>query len=151
MIKAIFISLAAVVLVGCDYSYSVRRWAKSPDSIDPGVVREVLKQQAGYNHRFDFCCEKWMRAIINRGDANVHVGIEDGYIDFSSGWVNRLPDVSVLEQSLQMQIDLIRILKERFRDLPNESDYKLEWHPPCFMYHLTSSTNEVSPVDANKE
>jgi hypothetical protein len=121
------VPLCAAVFASCDYLHQVRRSTVLPPEISPQEV-----QQAARSHRAVTQIHGWdgelFCVLVSEGDANAGVQCFGSALSVESGWFNRDPAPAVLQRSMELQAELIEILRLRFPELPPMDEWELEWH-----------------------
>ncbi len=108
--------------------HGVARSAPSPAGFDPAAAEEAAckhprlsaSETRSWNGQ-----ELWV--VVRDGDARAGLAVAQGQLQVSSGWVNRVPEPSALEQSLRLQRELIELLRARFPALPPTEEWKVHW------------------------
>lgn len=119
--------LCAAVFASCDHLHRVRRSTVLPPEISP---RDV--EQAARSHRAVTQIHEWdgelFWVLASEGDANAGVHCFGSALSVESGWFNRDPEPAVLERSMELQAELIDILRLRFPHLPPMDEWEVDWN-----------------------
>lgn len=64
---------------------------------------------------------------LSEGDANAGLQYLAGTLEVGSSWMNRDPEPAVLTRSVQLQAELIHLLREHFAWVPPFDTWAVEW------------------------
>lgn len=120
--------LKACASLAGDLLHGVARSCPAPAAFDPaaaeGAARRHPQLSAGETRSWNGQ-ELWV--VVREGDARAGFAFANGQLQVSSGWMNRVPEPSALEQSLGLQRELIDLLRARFPGLPGVEQWSVHW------------------------
>ena len=118
--------IAFLVLAGCEYAHGVQRTTRLPVDGSPGALEAAVAKHPLVTNVYRWDGESfWVQ--LSEGDANAGLQCLDGTLEVGSFWFNRDPEPAVLTRSLQLQADLIDLLRERFSWVPTFDRWAVEW------------------------
>lgn len=121
--------LPLFVLPSCDFFYGVARRAEPGTGFDAAVAQDIVRRHPDSKPSEGFAWNgQEMLCLVRRGEAEAGVGYSAGReVTVESLWVGRPPAEQVVDESLLLQSELIRMLRERFPNLPPEPEWSVEW------------------------
>jgi hypothetical protein len=120
--------LLVPLLAACEYVYGVERSVVVPGDYDSTPIHRILGQEPGYaQFESEVGSESSALSMIRDGDAIAAVCCEDGRLIVSSCWIGSPPSPVVLDESLGLQEELIRIIRTVDQRLPIGSEWSIEW------------------------
>lgn len=121
--------LALLALSSCDILYGVVKHAEPGTGFDASIAQDVVRQHADCMPAEGYPWDgETMLCLARRGEAKAGVGYSaGGRVTVESLWTGRLPAQRVVDESLRLQAELIRLLCTRFPKLPPETEWSVDW------------------------
>jgi hypothetical protein len=109
--------------------------------LSPDISARALEQTAR-SHRSVAECHEWdgetFWLMLQEGDANAGLQCRGAVLSVDSAWLNRDPQPAVLQRSLELQAEVIDIMRARFPGVPPMDRWQVEW------YHLEAQQADAA-------
>jgi hypothetical protein len=117
---------AALALASCSVMRGVTRKAELPPEVVPAEIPAAVMAHpsAPYVSPWD---GKELWVAFGEGDAQVLLACYGRTLYAESLWLNRVPEPAVLRRSLQMQEEVIQLLRARFPGIPSIENWAIRW------------------------
>jgi hypothetical protein len=116
------------LLAACDVFHGVVRQTEV-ETFDAAMAQELVRGHVDFDPRAGHAWDgETMWCVVQRGEIRAGVGFTaPRSLSVELLWVGRPPEARDLRASLELQSQLIEMLRERFSAVPPESAWSVRW------------------------